>query len=546
MNWLNRKVRMLIHAIANRSVTLRATLTIVAFSLAVGALFAVISIPVMEHRERDRLETGVAELASTVSSTVSVAAYVSDATIAKEVAHGLLTNRSVAEVTILAGHDVLVSLKGPGASARDQHRVSPIVRKIVSPFDAHEIVGELRIHPAAAEIRREAAAYARYLGAILALQAAALAAVVARVVLSSIVRPIKNISDDLHRLQAEQGQQLSLPKGNERNEIGRLARDVNSLISKLVNLLSSERQLREERESSERQLRLIIENAENGIFIIDGTATLRSWNPAFARELRLPPVRPAGAPLPRLDDLLAPHGDHIHALVAEAASAGRAVSRDFEVHDAAGSQRWLNVLLQPIESHRLQGMISDVTAHKRAAADAIALAEHDQLTGLANRRGMEAVLRPLLAEVHSGRRATFALMMIDLDWFKQVNDTYGHEAGDEVLRVVASRLRRGVRPGDTVARVGGDEFVLVLNDVPDAANAGGLGERLIASVSEPISLSNGAQAHVGASIGVAFAYQDHDTLETLMKAADAAMYEAKQAGRARCRVSGIGPLKAIG
>ena len=542
---MNRKLPKVAQKITNRSVTLRATLTIVAFSLIVGAVFAAISIPIMEHRERDRFETRLGELASTVGSTVSIAAYVSDGTIAKEVANGLLTNRSVAAVTITAGNDVLANLGRAGLERDAQQRAAPIVRKIASPFDADEIVGELRIYPAVAEIRQQAAVYARYLGLILALQAAALAAVVAQVVLRSIVRPIKNISDDLHRLQAEQGEQLALPKGNERNEIGRLARDVNALIEKLVSLLSSERELREERERSERQLRLIIENAENGIFIIDDTTTLHSWNPAFARELRLPAVRPASAPAPRLSELLAPHGEKIQALVGEAMREARAVSKDFEVRDAS-STRWLNVLLQPIEANRLQGLISDVTSHKRAAAEALALAEHDQLTGLANRRGMENALLPLLNEVRNGRRATFALMMLDLDWFKQVNDTYGHEAGDEVLRAVASRLRRGVRPNDTVARVGGDEFVLMLHDVTDPVTAASLGDRLIASISEPIALANGVQAHVGASIGVAFARKGRDSLDDLVRAADAAMYEAKQAGRSRCRVAGNEPVVAVG
>lgn len=544
MNWLSDRLAVLAAKVANHSVTLRATLTIVVFSCIVGALFAAISIPVMQHREHDRLEARVVELASTVSSTVSIAAYVKDETLANEVANGLLTNRSVARVTIIADGVELIDQRRPVTGVDRKEAVQPVVRAIASPFDPNEIVGQLRIVPAAAEIHSEAAAYARYLGLILALQAAALAAVVARVVLRSIVRPIKSISDDLHRLQADQGEQLALPEGNERNEIGRLARDVNALIAKLVGLLSSERRMREQRERGERQLRLIIENAENGIFTIDGVGNVTSWNPAFARALGLA-VRPMGTPAPHLKDLLSPHSEQVGALIARAMKSAHAVSQDFELGDAPTAKCWLNVVLQPIEANQLQGLISDVTAHKLAAENALALAEHDHLTGLANRLGLRKALLPLLGEGPRSGHVPLALMMLDLDWFKQVNDTHGHEAGDEVLRVVAQRLQRNVRPNDTIARVGGDEFVLVIRDSAESATAL-MGERLIASISEPIALSNGVEVHVGASIGIAFAREGCASIESLMKAADDAMYQAKRAGRSRCRMANVACLKAIG
>jgi diguanylate cyclase (GGDEF)-like protein/PAS domain S-box-containing protein len=525
-------------------VTLRATLTIVAFSCAVGILFAAISIPVMEQRERKRIETRVGELAATVASTVSIACYVNDATLAREVASGLLTNSSVSGVVIRAGETILVNLPRTTSPGEPQEHVAAVVRSVYSPFDAAEKVGELTIVPDASEILSEARAYARYLGFILALQAAALAAVVAQVVLRSIVRPIKHISDDLHRLQVEQGEQLAPPHGNERNEIGRLASDVNALIDRLVRLLSSEREQRRERERNERQFRLIFDNAEFGIFVIDDSGVLLSWNHAFSRELGLPAERPTTSAEPRLEQLLEAHAARVRELIAEVGSTGKPTSIDIQVGSARGGARWLNVLLQPVEEHRLQGMLTDVTSHKRATVEALELAEHDPLTGLTNRRGMEHELVPLLAEVSAGRRQALAVMMLDLDKFKQVNDVHGHEAGDFVLRTVASRLQRGVRPGDTIARVGGDEFVLVLTDIVDPVVATELAGRLIASISEPMALPNGPLVQVGASIGIALAGKHYDSLEEIVKAADEAMYAAKQAGRSRCRVASVDSLAA--
>jgi diguanylate cyclase (GGDEF)-like protein len=177
-------------------------------------------------------------------------------------------------------------------------------------------------------------------------------------------------------------------------------------------------------------------------------------------------------------------------------------------------------------------MAQDITNRKRAETDALALAERDSLTGLLNRRGMEQVLKKILAENVAGRTGTVTLMLMDLDWFKAVNDTHGHEAGDHVLRTIALRVQSSVRPSDMVARLGGDEFVLAttLDDVP-AINT--LISRIIERVAEPIALANGQRANVGASIGVATFDPKRMNVRSLLSTADAAMYEAKQSGRSR-------------
>ena len=396
MYWLSKHVHEMAASFTARSVTVRTTLTIVTFSFIVGALFAAVSIPIMQQREHGRLEARLEDLASTVVNTISIACYVSDANLATEVANGLLTNRAVAAVKIRTTDIVLAELRQPGTSVDAQATARPIVRAIPSPFDPTEVAGQLELVPALAEIRGQAAAHARYLGLILALQVAALAAVVARVVLKSIVRPIKSISDDLHRLEAELGEQLALPPGTERNEIGRLTRDVNALIDKLVGLLSSERKQREDRERSERQLRLIFENTENGIFTIDNDAQLLSWNPALARALGLPLVRAASALPPQLSQLLGAQEDRLRALIRRSVQEAHAVSDDFEVHVyGAGAPRWYNVLLQPIEQNRLHGMFQDVTARKQAEALALALA----VTGKTGGLGAIGALTWILARV---------------------------------------------------------------------------------------------------------------------------------------------------
>jgi len=157
-------------------------------------------------------------------------------------------------------------------------------------------------------------------------------------------------------------------------------------------------------------------------------------------------------------------------------------------------------------------------------------AEHrartDALTGLGNRRALQDVLEDKLAQGQS-----FCLINVDLDYFKAVNDTLGHAAGDHVLVEVAQLLRHTVRGIDTVARVGGDEFVVILSAVADQTVLGQIGDRLLKKMTIPI-LYQGRPCGVALSMGAAFRQPD-ETLDALMARADAALYASKRAGRRR-------------
>ncbi|APE42965.1 GGDEF domain-containing protein [Sulfitobacter alexandrii] len=169
-------------------------------------------------------------------------------------------------------------------------------------------------------------------------------------------------------------------------------------------------------------------------------------------------------------------------------------------------------------NHRLQG--ARIAAEQQAVTDT--------LTGLANRRALTGVLARLAAG-----RVPFALMQIDLDFFKAVNDTLGHAAGDHVLRQVARIMREETRDCDTVARVGGDEFTVVLPDVHSADTLRRTGARIIERVAEPIPF-DGHQCRVSASIGTVWAREGHaGGMDLLMADADLALYASKRAGRAR-------------
>ncbi len=170
--------------------------------------------------------------------------------------------------------------------------------------------------------------------------------------------------------------------------------------------------------------------------------------------------------------------------------------------------------------------IEDITERRRAEQLLRFQATHDELTGLANRRRLHTICEQQL----QGAEST-AVILLDLDRFKLVNDSLGHDRGDELLIVVADRLRLAIRPGDTVARLGGDEFAIALAGPTDVYEAGRVADRLLRLLGEPVQL--GSQTiFPSASIGIAVADED-STVSELMRRADTAMYRAKAGGRGR-------------
>jgi diguanylate cyclase (GGDEF)-like protein len=186
---------------------------------------------------------------------------------------------------------------------------------------------------------------------------------------------------------------------------------------------------------------------------------------------------------------------------------------------------------------RLAGLVGllerDVDQRRKLEAQLSFQAFHDPLTGLVNRRRFVEQAEAALAA--RGAPGSVAAMFLDLDDFKTVNDTLGHAAGDELLVVVAERLKSALRGSDVAARLGGDEFGVLLFDVDDVAYAKLISERLLKSVQEPLTIM-GRQVEVGASIGIAIDTAAMRTVDDLLGDADVAMYQAKALGKGRSQV----------
>ncbi|ABF53898.1 EAL domain-containing protein [Sphingopyxis alaskensis] len=178
-----------------------------------------------------------------------------------------------------------------------------------------------------------------------------------------------------------------------------------------------------------------------------------------------------------------------------------------------------------------RGSGTDITAQRRSAEDASRLALYDSLTGLANRFNISKKLDATLAAFAQQQRSC-AIMLLDLDRFKQVNDTLGHPAGDALLKQVAERLLKFVGDKEMVSRLGGDEFQIILPDIDDRGKLGDMAADIIASLSQPYSVE-GSRCIIGASVGVAIAPFDGQSSDDLVRNADLALYAAKGNGCGR-------------
>ena len=292
-----------------------------------------------------------------------------------------------------------------------------------------------------------------------------------------------------------------------------------------------------ERKQTEAELRLaakLIEASPNGIIVTDPNGIITQVNPAFTRVTGYAPADVIGQS-PRILQ----SGEHDPAFYAQM---WRSLLSSGYWQGEIWNRRkngevypeWLSltrVLDSQGNTERFMAIFMDITERKRAEQKLEYMANHDHLTGLPNRVLFIDRLQQALATARrEGTKA--ALLYLDLDRFKPINDELGHEIGDAVLIEVARRMRDAVRETDTVARIGGDEFVIVLSGLSRNEVAEKVATKLLEAIPLPIRVS-GHRCEVGVSIGIALYPEHGDSVDKLTSAADSAMYQAKEAGRMR-------------
>lgn len=514
------------------SLIFKAIIKIALIGLGVLFIFSIISFYAVKQLESSHAQDHVAQLIPTVESTVRIACYLKDQRLANEIAKGLMSNLSVAGVRITAYGKVLAEVKNNYIDIDQVNPSQRISKKVSSIIDSEVNIGEIIIVSDKAYIQAQASSYSSLVALILCIAVVLSTALIAFIVLRNILQPIKLFASNLHRFDPQSMQRLEPPSEHKADELGSLADDFNSLIDRAAVIQKRERFLTKQIEQNDRKFRVLVENSVIGLFEVNEAGELLSANSAFYTIFNIPEDRKDEPHTLNLKQLLPSDANRIAKMVNRVSLDKIQQKQEFEmISRLSKTSSWLQMILEYGENGAIQGLVHDVTDHKKKALETQSMLERDTLTGAYNRRGMyarlDAVYEAFVSDINHG----FTIMLVDLDWFKQVNDTYGHEAGDIVLTIVTRRLESILRDDDTIARLGGDEFLLILPTLKIREWATHLGERIIGSLMSEINIGEGRIVKIGASIGVATSHTKDTSMDMLLKRADAAMYSAKRAGK---------------
>ncbi|MDB5570745.1 MAG: putative diguanylate cyclase (GGDEF)/phosphodiesterase [Hyphomicrobiales bacterium] len=333
---------------------------------------------------------------------------------------------------------------------------------------------------------------------------------------------LRQITAAMTRL-ASNDTSVRVPYQQDTDEVGAMARAIAVFKANAIQLTCREAEL----QALNGRLDVAMNNMTHGLCMFDSDARLIICNKAYAHMYALPEAltRPGAT----WDAIM----EHRIAAGSGGAAGAHVVRPDpsfgvVTIGRKLADGREISVTQSPMPGNGWVAVHEDVTVRRRAEAEVLHLARHDALTCLPNRLYFREFLTDSVAR--AGAKNGCALHCIDLDQFKNVNDTLGHPVGDELLKQVAARLSEVTRPQDLIARLGGDEFAVVQSDVADVTQCEALAQRLIEAVSEPY-LIDGRLITIGASVGLAMAPFDGGDPDQLLKNADMALYEAKSQGR---------------
>ncbi len=511
----------------SNSLVARALKLFIALAFVIGLMSLVANYFWASQKIRNSTRAQIESVISTVEPSAQIAAFLNDKSLAREIARGLVNNPIVARVEILDSDQqhLVVMTRSVGSDKS----INIISRPLYSPFDASARVGTIAIRMDEEILAQQRFEFLVSVVVPAVLQTVALILAVTWAGLWAMFPKVNSFVNTLEKLDVQSGEQLPINAKKSGSEIANIANYINDLISKMYSALSRERTLRHNSEIQAKQLESIFENARTGIFLTKKDGTLISHN-HFCQLISLREgidLDHNGQVLDMFTGALNETQEHI------ARSLENLTRLHLEIFFPAKNghrEIWLQLNLTPIDTQTVQGVINDISSVKSESIAAQNLARTDPLTQLGNRLGFDTEFVRRLALTRQGEQS-LALMSIDLDKFKEVNDTLGHDAGDQVLLFVANQLKSITRTSDYICRMGGDEFVILLDDISEEV-ASKMAGRIVQALSETIVIEPGVEASIGASIGVVYAPK-HTPVEAddLLRRADKTMYKVKHSGR---------------
>lgn len=476
------------------------------------------------------------QLSKTVEQIAVIAAYVSDTELAQEIVNGLAINPSIKSVK-LSNNEGLEAISGELSSNSEE-----ISLPLNHPFIMNEQIGMLQIYLDDEFIQQQTQNSTLKEIFILLAVSLILAFFVSVLVHRRLTKPMQKLIDSFGLIDPHSPNTMRMLPYKRKDEIAKLVTGINALMHELHNSFSVEKDLRVQTQILERKFRLIFEQASAGICLIDDKDTITTFNPAFESYF----TEQGNDELTTLHfPTLLTNPDKLQQLLREIRNKPQVAQVALDIECNVGQkQKWMHCLFAKVTDQRAQQrdshspivevILYDVTERAERELQTRFEADHDLLTHLLNRRSGEKKLNKMLFFSIKNQQP-FVLMMIDLDKFKPINDTYGHEAGDKVLKELSERIiTMFSADSDVCIRWGGDEFVIAFNDNADNKDAiKDKAEKLLERIQQPIQIQPDLRCTVGASIGLVIAPQHGKVLHELLVNADNTMYKVKEQGRGR-------------
>lgn len=521
------------------SLPLRISIFIGFIAIALSSVVSVINYHLQTQRDLAQSQLVINAIMDDRIGAAAMSVYLMNPEYASQIVAQLSKNQLINFAEIVA-HDQSLALAGKIQSQRNW-----ISADLPSPMDANEIIGQIIIEKDVASIEHNSTLESMQTAWVLIGLSALIAVFVGIYVSLSLTSPLRELADALERIDTSKPEEMANVDINHyrQDEIGKLLLKTNVLISALKSRFLSEKVLTKTTEELQKRFRLLFEQATAGIALLSEKDEITTANPSFKGlfvETAL--KRDFAAFFDHPNEVR----EHLKALRTSACDTH--IAADLK-SSKDGQARYLHCVFSSILDDRQQPrdegqslievIVYDVTQRREKEIMARYEADHDHLTGILNRR---AGLANLQAQYNHAvaKRHLFVLMMIDLDNFKPVNDTYGHEAGDKVLRVISSRIQELVEGTESnLIRWGGDEFLLGLT-ISDDYSIEVLAQKLLNSIQQDVFLYASIAIQVGASIGIIRTLQDQaQNVEELIAKADDLMYSMKSAGRNKFKISTV-------
>lgn len=475
-----------------------------------------------EH-EIEEAGSDIEELFQTVSATASIAAFLEDNDLAKEAINGLAKSDKILAASI-KGQQIYYQVNVEAAINKG---AEPRVFVVYHPFIPDEKLAQVSIYSNTDYIVEQATAIStgnNYSLYVLAVVVGLVALVINYLI---IISPMTKVGRSLHQINPGTPQRIDVPQYHEKTEIGTLVQDTNSLLNKVEQQFNQERQLRSEIEYLEQKFRMLFENAKSAIVLMTENGFIQLRNQAFnelVERIGFNEQQDYGELLEQLFE----DSRSVKSNVYEAFARNEFATGEYKLKCKNDQHLiWVQLIASPILTDDgekfYQLTLNDISNRKKELQKLALQADFDSLTGIYNRNGGEKLIAKMINKGHH-----FALVLLDLNGFKAVNDIYGHDAGDEVLEFVAEQLKENIRKNDIAIRWGGDEFVLLLL-AEDRDSVIKVITKVDKGIKQPFYFdTEGTATTISMSAGVSFYPHTSTSMERLIKLADIAMYQAKQ------------------